>query len=150
MTSIVKLTVFIEGPEKTILFDKSIVTRKSHSDFSDTPMLLVKKATIFWNYNNVFSGFNDKMKYGSSTITLPEGYYTYKALERELELNTDITLEAYKNSGKCSILGPTNDLRLGKLGELLGFPGDLVIKTNQRAYSPNKVEINRGLRYAWR
>ena len=108
--------MFIEGPEKTVSFDESILVNGNND-----PYILVKKATIFWNYNNVFSQFNSKIQYGSAIITLEEGYYTFKALESELGLNTDITLEVYKNSGKCSILGPTNDLRLGKLGKLLGF-----------------------------
>ena len=37
--------------------------------------------------------------------------------KRAKVLKPAITLEAYKNSGKC----PTNELKLGRLGEVLGF-----------------------------
>lgn len=41
--------------------------------------------------------------------------------KRAKVLKPAITLEAYKNSGKCSVIGPTNELKLGRLGEVLGF-----------------------------
>ena len=134
--------VYIDGPEKTVSLDHSLLL------FSHDPHILVKKATIFWNYNNVLSLFNNTVRYGNATITLPEGYYTYKELEHELVTNNDITMEMKKSSGKRSILGPTDDIRLGKLGELLGFQDDkLVITANSRAHSPQRVDVSRGLRY---
>ena len=103
---------------KTIeLNDESIIVTGSN------PYLFVKTATVYWNYtDNVFTYFNNVvLQYGSAVITLAEGYYTYDALVSELGINTDITLEAYKNSGKCSIIGPTDDLKLGRLGELAAW-----------------------------
>ena len=69
-----------------------------------------------------------------ANTTLEEGYHTYNALAKEQGLNMDITLPAYKNSGKCSIIGSTNDLKLGRLGGLLGFThSTATIKANHTA-----------------
>ena len=43
-----KFTVIIDGTQKIINLKESIVPNKDH-------YILLKKATIFWNYNNVDS-----------------------------------------------------------------------------------------------
>lgn len=52
-----KLTVFIEGDSTEVLLDESILI--TH----ENPYILVMTATVYWNYNNVFSGFNNVVKY---------------------------------------------------------------------------------------
>lgn len=44
---------FIEGDNKGVQLDESILVSGSN------PYMLVKTATVYWNYNNVFSGLNN-------------------------------------------------------------------------------------------
>ena len=53
-----KITVFIEGNSKELILDESLVVIQAS-------YIYVKTAFIYWNYNNVFSGYNDTVVYGS-------------------------------------------------------------------------------------
>ena len=64
-------------------------------------------------------------------------------VERVKEEN--IALEISKVDGTCSIIHD-DTLFLGLIGELLGFPATAIIQENTTTESPNKVEINRGIR----
>ena len=67
-----------------------------------------------------------------ANTTLEEGYHTYNALAKEQGLNMDITLEAYKNSGKCSIIGSTMEYKCS----IIGFThSTATIKANHTASS---------------
>ena len=48
-----KITVFIVGDGKERQLDERILV-------NGNSCLLLKTATVFWNYNNVFAGFNDR------------------------------------------------------------------------------------------
>ena len=48
-----KLTIFIEGDNKEVHLDEGILVT------GDSRHLLVKTAVVYWNYNNVLTGFND-------------------------------------------------------------------------------------------
>ena len=58
--------MFMEGGEKTLTLDRSLVVERDAS-------LLVKTATVFWNYNNVYKGFNDVVTYNGRKITIEGG-----------------------------------------------------------------------------
>ena len=64
-----RLIVLIDGQSKEIELDESfIITHKN-------PYLLVKKATIFWNYNNITAGIgNNEITYNSVKKTIKDGY----------------------------------------------------------------------------
>ena len=49
-----KLTALIEGDNKEVQLDESILVT------GDSRNLLVKTAVVYWNYNNIFAGFNDR------------------------------------------------------------------------------------------
>lgn len=66
-----KVTVFIDGSSKVINLEESLLI--TH----DTPYVLVKKATIFWNYNK-------EVMYNSVRKTLHPGYRTFPML-KEIE-----------------------------------------------------------------
>ena len=61
------------------------------------------------------------------------------------ELGTT-ALKANKYDSTCS-LEVDGNVGLSKFGELLGFVENTHIEVNNILTSPNKVEINRGLRY---
>ena len=73
---------------------------------------------MYWNYNNVFKGYNNHVNglKGRTTLT---GYWTFQMLTEKLK-EDGITLKANKVNGKCSVLHD-DLLFLGRLGELLGF-----------------------------
>ena len=54
-----RITVFIEGKKKRLDLDETLTIDK------DNPEILLKLATVYWIYNNVFSSQNEtfKMKY---------------------------------------------------------------------------------------
>ena len=84
-----KIAVFIEGDIKEVQLDESIlVTGDSY--------MIVKTATVYWNYNNVFSGYNNQINGFRGRSILTEGYWTFQMLvERFKEDNI---------TGKCSVL----------------------------------------------
>ena len=47
-----KLTVLIEGDSKEVQFDESVIVT------GNSPYILVKTVTVYWNYND-FAGYND-------------------------------------------------------------------------------------------
>ena len=73
------LTVFIEGKRGVGGGGggQDYTTRGEHHSYNrSNPCLLFKSATVYWNYNDVFSHFNNTIRYGSAVITLAERYYT--------------------------------------------------------------------------
>ena len=76
-----------------------------------------------------------------------EGYWTFSMIKDRFtyELGTTV-LKANKYDSTCS-LEVDGDFDLSKFGELLGFRENTHIDTNNMLTSPNKVDINRGLRY---
>ena len=51
-----KLSVFIEGKEKTLTLDKSL-------EITEKNTLFVKTASVFWNYKNIYKGYNNAILY---------------------------------------------------------------------------------------
>ena len=46
----------------------------------DNPYLLVKKTSVYWNYKNIFTGFNDRINGSQGRTTFVEGYWTFQML----------------------------------------------------------------------
>lgn len=64
-----KITVLIDGSSKVINLQESLMV--TH----DNPFVLVKKATIFWNFDNISSS-NNKLTYNSVEKTIEPVYWT--------------------------------------------------------------------------
>lgn len=104
---------------------------------------------MFYNYNNVFKGYNDVIMYGSTKITLDEGYWNFRSIVDKLKSVGDIRLTENKHNETC-IVKTGDKLQFQKFGMLLGFDQDTTLqkKTKQNTTtSPNKVNVNRGLRF---
>ena len=82
-----KLTVFIEGDNEEVQLDENILVT------GDSLHLLVKKAVVYWNYNNVFIGFNDRIIGYRGRVTLTEGYCSFQILENKHKTE-NVTLDA--------------------------------------------------------
>ena len=94
-----KLTVLIDGDSETLDLPEP---------FSLDKHILVKKATIFWEYHNV--GKNETHYYTikkvgtviSSLVSLDEGYWTLKDIANKLSTK-GATLTESSIDGKCTI-----------------------------------------------
>ena len=98
------------------------------------------------NYNNVYSGYNDIVVHGSTTVKFELGYWTFDLIKKKLEvLNGNLTINANENNTSCTVTTDDN-LQLKRFGELLGFHNSTII--NSRASKTSKtIEINSYLRY---
>lgn len=83
-----KLTVLIEGDSKEVQFDESVIVT------GNSPYILVKTVTVYWNYND-FAGYNDYVNGSQRMVTLTEGYWTFQMLVDKLKVE-GLTLEASK------------------------------------------------------
>ena len=134
-----KITVLIEGENKEIILDQSITTR------NESPFLYVKKATVFWDYDNIIIE-NNELTYNSVKKVIPEGYMTFAMLKKEIESYGTVTLESNDYDGTCSI-NSDNAFNFKNLGPLLGFDKDQTIRANTKTKSGKTVNINNGLKY---
>lgn len=134
----IRVSVLISGSTKTIDLQESIIAINSN------PYILVKKATIFWNYVNITSAVNDKIKYNSSDHVFSPGYHTFKMIADDLKKLGSIELVANRYDSTCTIT-TDHQIELFKFGQLLGFDENTTITTTKT--SPNVVNINRGLKY---
>ena len=91
-----KITVSIEGDSKELIFDEPILM------INEDPYILVKKATVFWDYNNI-SSENNEQTYNSVRKVIPEGYMKFIMLKTEIESYGNVTLVENQNDGTCSI-----------------------------------------------
>ena len=83
-----KLTVLIEGDSKEVQFDESVIVT------GNSPYILVKTVTVYWNYND-FAGYNDYVNGSQRMVTLTDGYWTFQMLVDKLKVE-GLTLEASK------------------------------------------------------
>ena len=67
-------------------------------------------------------------------------------LEKEIESYGNVTLEANKHNGTCSITSD-NAINTKNLGPLLGFSNNQNINTSTKTMSGKQVDINNGLEY---
>ena len=140
-----KLTVLIDGKETTITLSESLLV--THSN----PYILLKKATIFWSYdNNIRSTHTVTYKYGNNPLELIDnGYHTFEMIKNRLETHNGITLEAIKHSGKCKLSNTSvNTLVIDDaLNEILGRFTTTTFNQNNSKTSRRRVNINRGFKY---
>ena len=77
---------------------------------------------------------------------LKMNFWTFYMLKEEIESYGNVTLEANKYNGKCSITSD-NTVNLKNLGSILGFNKNQVINTNTKTVTGKQVDINNGLEY---
>ena len=134
-----KLTVFIEDDKKELDLDESLVIY--HDSF-----IYVKTVSIFWDYNNVYSGENDEIVYGSTTVKFEPGYWTFDLIKKKFEsLNGNLSITANLHNNSCTITSDAK-LQLERFGELIGFDNNTTINSGSSKTSKT-IEINSKLRY---
>ena len=112
-----KLTVFVEDHKKTVILLQCLKIE------CDDPHIFVK--TVYWDFNNVFPKYNDKIAYHGNTVKLEEGYWTFSMIKDRFtyELGTTV-LKANKYDSTCS-LEVDGDVDPSKFRELLGLREDI-------------------------
>ena len=134
-----KLTVFIEDDKKELDLDESLVIY--HDSF-----IYAKTVSIFWDYNNVYSGENDEIVYGSTTVKFEPGYWTFDLLKKKFEsLNGNLSITANLHHNSCTITSDAK-LQLKRFGELIGFDNNITINSGASKTSKT-IDINSKLRY---
>ena len=69
-----KFTVIIDGDQKIISLKGSILPTKDL-------YILLEKATIFWDYNNIDNS-NNEVTYNSVKKSFQNGYWTFKLIKK--------------------------------------------------------------------
>ena len=104
----------------------------------------LRRPLCFLNYNNITGDL--EIIYNNIKKTIEERYWTFSMLRKDIESYGNVTLEANKHNGTCSITSD-NTINLKNLGLILGFNKDQVINTNMKTTSKNEVDVNNGLEY---
>ena len=131
--------MFIEDDEKVIKLEEPL-------DIKYDSFIYVKTLSIFWNYNNVYSGYNDEIVHGSTTVKFEPGFWTFDLIKKKFESidnNLKITANLHKNT--CTITSDAN-LQLKRFGKLLGFDNNTTINAGASKTSKT-LDINSKLRY---
>ena len=141
-----RLTVLIDSSaaDNAAVQSKELELDESFIITHEDPYLLVKKAAVFLNYNNITSDL--EITYNNIKKTIKEGHWTFSMLKKEIESYGTVTLEANKYYGTCNITSD-NTINLKNLGPILGFDKNQVINTNTKTVSGKQVNINNGLEY---
>ena len=128
-----------------------MVTSGKKELFLKTPLVIttpseivLKSATVFWDYNNVDNDQEDFITVDGTRVELEHGYWTFDDLETKLK-KEGVTIVKERVTGKCTI--SVNDETYFKtLGVLLGLNNFTNMDAGSTLTSHNKVDINRGFK----
>ena len=71
--------MFIEGKEKRLDLNETLTIDKENSE------KFLKSATVYWNYNNVFSGENETFTYDGNNKSINPGYWTFDMITKKFK-----------------------------------------------------------------
>ena len=115
-----KFVTLVQNNDRTVTFDVSQRGKRQ---------LTLQKATVFWSFKNILTDVNDVVEDadnpGSQITRLSNGYYTIRDIQSEFK-SKKITLISNCHNSTCSIKSTEKNLKMGKLGVLLGFDEDKV------------------------
>ena len=131
-----RLTVLVKGGDKELFLSTPLV-------INEPSKILLKSATIYWNYNNINDGVNSISVKGERVVFEP-GYWTFKAIKSKLE-EKGVHITTERETGKCTV--KVDEItHLKTIGEMLGFKKSTNLTDGTTTPSPNMVDINRGFR----
>ena len=106
--------------------------------------IVLKSATVFWDYNNIDNDLEDFITVDGSRVEFKHGYWTFDDLETKLK-KEGVTLVKERVTGKCVL--SVNDVTYFKtLGVLLGLDDYTNMSAGSTITSHSKVDINRGFK----
>ena len=130
-----RLTVLVEDGREELFLTTPLVLEEPSE-------ILLKSATIYWNYNNINNDVN--VSVGGNHVTFERGYWTFNSIKSKLEKDgVVVTTQRETGHSKVKIDKLTN---LKAIGNLLGFTGSTELKVGTNS-SPDMVDINQGFRH---
>ena len=126
----------VKGGKKEIFLKTPLVIEEPSE-------ILLKSATVYWNYNNIGNDVENFIVIDKERVTFEHGYWNFKDIKGKLE-KKGVHINKEKTTGKCTI--SLNGLTYFKtLGMLLGLENFSNLKAGTTSTSPNMVDINRVL-----
>ena len=127
----------VKGGKKELFLKTPLVV-------SQPSEILLKSATVYWNYNNIDNDVEDFIVVDKERVEFEHGYWSFNNIKDKLE-KKGVHITKEETTGKCTIR--LNGLTYFKtLGVLLGLEDFSNLKAGTTSTSPNMVDINRGLR----
>ena len=128
-----------------------MVTSGKKELFLKTPLVIttpseivLKSATVFWDYNNIDNDLEDFITVDGSRVEFKHGYWNFDDLETELK-KEGVTIVKERVTGKC-VLSVNDSTYFKTLGVLLGLNNFTNMDAGSTITSHSKVDINRGFK----
>ena len=132
-----RLTATIKDGKKDLYLDRSLV-------ISEQSAIILKSATVYWNYNNIDNDLEDSIVVDGSKVEFEHGYWNFEDIKTELEKN-GVNVSKEGVTGKCTIsVDTTTDFKT--FGMLLGLDKNTTITAGSSITSHNMVSVNHGFR----
>ena len=132
-----RLTATIKDGKKDLYLDRSLV-------ISEQSEIILKSATVYWNYNNIDNDLEDSIVVDGSKVEFEHGYWNFEDIKTELEKN-GVNVSKEGVTGKCTIsVDTTTDFK--SFGMLLGLDKNTTITAGSSITSHNMVSVNHGFR----
>ena len=116
---------------------------------SNKEELILRNATIYWRFKNIIQVVNDSVDdadlQGNHVLKLSDGCWTFNDIQREFR-DKGIKLIGNYHNGTCSLKPTGKNVKMGKLGVMLGLAEDKLFTKDVWHYS-GEVNINHGLKY---
>ena len=130
-----RLTVLVEDGREELFLTTPLVLEEPSE-------ILLKSATIYWNYNNINNDVN--VSVGGNHVTFEQGYWTFNAIKSKLE-KEGVVVTTQRETGHCKVkIDKLTNLKA--IGNLLGFTGSTGLKVGTNS-SHSMVDINQGFRH---
>ena len=127
----------VKGGKEELFLKTSLV-------ISQPSEILLKSATVYWDYNNIDNDDEDYMHTKSGRLDFNHGYWSFDDIKGVLE-KKGVVITRERTTGKCVI--SVNGLTyFKKFGDLLGLKDYTNLEADTTTTSPGMVDINRGLR----
>ena len=132
-----RLTVMVkDGKEELFLKTPLVVSQPSE--------ILLKSATVYWDYNNIDNDLEDFITVDGNRVEFKHGYWSFEDIEAELK-KEGVTIVRECVTGKCIV--SVDDVTYFKtLGVVLGLNDYTNLTAGTTLTSPNMVDINRGFK----
>ena len=125
-----------EGKEELCFKSSLVIERPSE--------ILLKSATVYWNYNNIDNDLENFVTVDKERLEFKHGYWSFDDIKLELE-KKGVSITRERVSGKC-IVSVDNLTYFKKFGDLLGLDPFTNLAAGTTSTTTNMVDINRGLR----
>ena len=111
---------------------------------SNKKELILRTASIYWRFKNIIQDVNDSAEnadiQGQHDVKLSDGYWTFNDIQREFK-DKGIEIIGNYHNGTCSLKPTGENVKLGKLGVMLGFSEDKLFTRDVWHYSGKLVLI---------